>query len=153
MNRLIIARFWPFALILLLICFTYLYSVKNVEQQKGTQCQLFETQTCVVSIQGLDFSGRLLRTAEVEEEINIELAYPSQYTLQQSYIQGINMYMGQTALINTASSAEDGVTTAQYLFFLGACSERDMRWQIVLLFVNPATLDEKRLFFNFDTHY
>ncbi|WP_233268943.1 hypothetical protein [Paraglaciecola sp. L1A13] len=153
MNRLIIARFWPFALILLLICFTYLYSVKNVQQQKGTQCQLFETQTCVVSIQGLDFSGRLLRTAEVEEEINIELAYPSQYTLQQSYIQGINMYMGQTALINTASSTEDGMTTAKYLFFLGACSERDMRWQLVLLFVNPATLDEKRLFFNFDTHY
>ncbi|WP_346766552.1 hypothetical protein [Paraglaciecola sp. 20A4] len=153
MNRSIITRFWPFALILLLICFTYVYSVKNVQQQKGTQCQLFKTQTCVVSLQGLDFSGRLLQKAQIEEEIHIELVYPSQYTLQQSYIQGINMYMGQTALINTASSTKDGMTTSKNLFFLGACSERDMRWQLVLLFVNPATQDEKRLFFNFETHF
>lgn len=153
MNRIIITRFLPFALILLIICIVYVNSVVNVSAQKGAQCQLSGTNKCQIDLNGVRFSGRFLQNAEVEEELSIELVYPSQYDLQQSYVQGVNMYMGQTALLNSSVSTEDNKTISENLLFLGACSERDMRWQLVLLFVNPATEDEKRVFFNFETHY
>lgn len=153
MNRIIITRFWPFALILLIICIVYVNSIFNVSAQKGAQCQLIGTDKCQVELNGVQFSGRFLQNAEVEEELSIELVYPSQYDLQQSYVQGVNMYMGQTALMNTRVATIDNKTISENLLFLGACSERDMRWQLVLLFVNSATGDEKRVFFNFETHY
>lgn len=153
MNRLLITRLWPVVAVAILIAFAYVYSSPEVKIQQGAQCQLVGTQTCVAVLQDRQFSARLLQEAEVEEELYIELAYPSQYELQQSYIQGINMYMGQTVLIKTTSRDDGEINLAQYMFFLGACSERNMRWQLVLLFVNPATLDEKRLFFNFQTHF
>lgn len=153
MNRIIITRFLPFALILLIICIVYVNSVVNVSAQKGAQCQLSGTNKCQIDLNGVRFSGRFLQNAEVEEELSIELVYPSQYDLQQSYVQGVNMYMGQTALLNSNVSTVDNKTISENLLFLGACSERDMRWQLVLLFVNPATEDEKRVFFNFETHY
>ncbi|MEI8648695.1 hypothetical protein P4S73_13660 [Paraglaciecola sp. Hal342] len=71
----------------------------------------------------------------MEEELQIELIYPSQYDLQQSYIQGINMYMGQTALLNTSIESDAERIVSKNTFSLGACSERNMRWQLVLLFV------------------
>ncbi|GGZ62180.1 hypothetical protein GCM10011274_20170 [Paraglaciecola chathamensis] len=152
-NRTLIRRFWPFGLILLLLSFVYLNSIDNVNTQHGAQCELIETQTCVATLDGREFAGRLLQNPQVEEELQIELIYPSQYDLQQSYIQGINMYMGQTALLNTSMETDAERIVSKNTFFLGACSERNMRWQLVLLFVNAASGDEKRVFFNFETQY
>jgi hypothetical protein len=152
-NRLLIRRFWPFGLILLLLCFVYLNSINNVNTQQGAQCQLIETQSCIAVLDGREFKGTFSQAPEVEEERHIELVYPSQYDLQDSYIQGINMFMGRTALVNTSMRTDAGTTISENTYFLGACSERDMRWQLVLLFVNHASGDEKRVFFNFETHY
>ena len=61
--------------------------------------------------------------------------------------------MGQTALLNTSIESDAERIVSKNTFFLGACSERNMRWQLVLLFVNAARGDEKRVFFNFETQY
>lgn len=151
LNRLFIVRFLPLPVIAILLLFVYFFNRVTHDVNSGVQCQLVATDQCVLVIEQQEFAAQMLRPAEVEEELSIKLLFPAQYRLQQSWIQGVNMYMGRTALITQNSHNDGEVSSSELLFFLGACSENKMLWQLVLIYLNPVSGEEHKLFYNFST--
>ena len=48
------------------------------------------------------------------------------------WVQGINMYMGKSAVLTDSIYLEDGKKVYNARLFLGACSEPLMRWQLII---------------------
>ena len=116
------------------------------------QCQLDDELNCVFN---LDDSQQVIvkfaANVQVEEQNQVNIVVPQGYNLVRAWVQGVNMYMGQTALmVEKVSPAAQG--NAYLLsFFLGSCSEAHMRWQLVIELQNDAGEDVDRLFVNFAT--
>jgi hypothetical protein len=151
LDRLFIVRFLPFFVVTALLLFGYIMNRPDPSINSGVQCQLVGDDECVLVIKQHIFITQMLQPAVVEEELRVKLIFPASYRLQKSWVQGINMYMGQTALIPQHSNSDEQVTTSELLFFLGACSEKKMQWQLVLVYLNPISGAQHKLFYNFLT--
>lgn len=151
LNRLHIVRFIPILVIALLLLFGYVVQRANQSGNSGTQCQLQDTDECVLSVNNQRFSVQMLDTLQVEEELLVKLKFPARYRLEKSWIQGVNMYMGKTALSLKDSFSDETQTVSELTFFLGACSENKMKWQLVLIYQNPVSGEEHKQFYNFST--
>jgi hypothetical protein len=151
LNRFPIVRFLPILVIAVLLLFAYFINRPDPAINSGVQCQLIVTDECILVVEQQTFVAQMLQPVEVEEELQVKLVFPAVYRLQKSWIQGINMYMGQTALIPKNSDSDAEVTTSELTFFLGSCSESKMQWQLVLIYLNPVTGAEHKLFYNFST--
>lgn len=151
LNRLLIVRFLPLSVIAVLLLFGYFYNRVKHDVNSGVQCQLVATEQCVLVIEQQEFAVQMLRPAEVEEELGIKLVFPAHYRLEKSWIQGVNMYMGRTALLPKNIVSDGDKSFSELTFFLGACSESKMQWQLVLVYLNPISGTQHRLFYNFST--
>ena len=116
------------------------------------QCQISGTSKCIIQRQNKNFSLELSKRPQIEEEINLSLEYPISYELSKAWVQGVNMYMGQSAVLIENTKSFGNQNTTKGLFFLGACSEKNMIWQIVTIYTDPLSGDEVKLFYNFSTH-
>lgn len=91
-----------------------------------------------------------LQNIELEEELKLEFTLPTSLKLVGTWVQGINMYMGKTALIIDSSQNRGLQEVYQASLFLGACSEPNMKWQLVLQGQNSSG-EKQSFFFNFST--
>jgi hypothetical protein len=141
----------PLAMLLLLFLFFFVSQLDDKKPQDA-QCQIEGTSLCVIQRQEEKFSIELLDTPQVEEEISLLLEYPSSYKLSKAWVQGVNMYMGRSALVIEDIKSNRTKTFTNALFFLGACSEKNMLWQLVTIYIEPVSGNEIKLFYNFSTH-
>jgi hypothetical protein len=151
LNRTHLYRFiLPSSIILLLFIVLYLKQTGDIKTVDA-QCQISGTSSCIIQRNNKKFSIKLSEKPKIEEEINLQLQYPISFELSKSWVQGVNMYMGRSALVvkNTESNSTTNITKA--LFFLGSCSEKNMLWQLVTVYKNTNTGQELTLFYNFST--
>jgi hypothetical protein len=151
LDRFPVVRFLPIFVVAALLLFAYLINRPDPGLNSGVQCQLVGADECVLIVEQQEFVAQMLQPAEVEEELRVKLLFPAVYRLEKSWIQGINMYMGRTALIPQTSHSDAEVSISELTFFLGACSENKMQWQLVLIYLNPVSGEQRKLFYNFST--
>jgi hypothetical protein len=144
-------RYLPLFVIAALLLSAYFINLSESTINSGVQCQLVGTDECVLVVKQQTFIAQMLQPVELEEEQQVKLVFPAHYRLQKSWIQGINMYMGRTALIPLKHYSDGDVSTSELIFFLGACSEKKMQWQLVVIYLNPVSGAEHTLFYNFST--
>jgi hypothetical protein len=137
--------------ILLLGIFVYVLNSPASKSYQDVQCQIEGRDACTIQQHGEGFVVAFSRIPEVEEEITLKLTYPDSYELREAWVQGINMYMGRSAILLDSNQKQDGQINSKAMLFLGACSEKNMKWQLVTLFVETASGQELKLFYNFDT--
>ncbi|MFT4994031.1 MAG: hypothetical protein ACI965_001053 [Paraglaciecola sp.] len=106
---------------------------------------------CILQQGAGRFSAQFSRPPEVEEALGLTLVYPDSYVLTKAWVQGVNMYMGRSAILLDASQRQDGDIISQARVFLGACSEKNMKWQLVTVLVESTSGQERKLFYNFET--
>jgi hypothetical protein len=114
------------------------------------QCNIDLTQECVVFDNGLQVSVRFLQKVEVEEEILVTVRIPNNSNVKKMWVQGINMYMGKSAVLTDSIYVDDGEKVYKARLFLGACSEALMRWQLIIQ-TEDDNGSEQSWFFNFST--
>ena len=117
----------------------------------GKQCELDDSLSCRFS-QINDNSQQVIvkfvEKVQVEEQNEVIVTLPADASLDDVWIQGVNMFMGKVAVL-AQSSNEQNVHNLQ--FFLGACSEANMRWQFVLAIKKASDAKPETYFINFKT--
>ena len=93
---------------------------------------------------------QFLQEIKVEEELLLTITVPNNTKIKQMWVQGINMYMGKSAVISDSIYAEEGKKIYKARLYLGSCSEPAMRWQLVIQTEDDTQL-EQSWFFNFST--
>ena len=151
LKYLLIRRFVLPLSILLLGIIIYVLNGSTSNTYQTVQCQIEASDACVNQQYGQRFIAQFTRPPEVEEELGLILTYPDSYFLAEAWVQGVNMYMGRSAVLLDASQRQDGEIISQARLFLGACSEKNMKWQLVTVFVENTSGEERKLFYNFAT--
>jgi hypothetical protein len=114
------------------------------------QCNIDLTQECVVFDNEQQISVRFLQEVELEEELLLTIRVPNNTQVKKMWVQGINMYMGKSAVLTPSVDAEEGKKVYNARLFLGSCSEPLMRWQLVIQTTDENGI-EQSWFFNFST--
>ena len=114
------------------------------------QCNLDLTQECVVFDDGQQIIVRFLQEIEVEEELLLKITVPDNTKIKQMWVQGVNMYMGKSAVLADSIYAENDKKIYNARLFLGSCSETAMKWQLIIQ-TKDNTQVEQSWFFNFST--
>tara|TARA_R110000751_G_scaffold91266_3_gene178992 strand:- start:193838 stop:194308 length:471 start_codon:yes stop_codon:yes gene_type:complete len=114
------------------------------------QCNIDLTQECTVFENNQQISVRFLQQIEVEEELLLTIAVPNKSNIEKMWVQGINMYMGKSAVLTDNISLDDDQKVYNARIFLGACSEPLMKWQFIIQTIDE-TGNKQSWFFNFST--
>lgn len=114
------------------------------------QCNIDLTQECKLFDSGHKISVQFMQEPEVEEELSLKIVLPNSTKISQMWVQGINMYMGKSAVLTNSIYMENNHKIYNAGIFLGACSEPVMRWQLIIKTIDDAEV-EQSWFFNFST--
>lgn len=114
------------------------------------QCNIDLTQECVVFSNNQQISVQFLQEIELEEELALKITIPNSTKIKQMWVQGVNMYMGKSAVLTDSIYVEETKKVYNGHLFLGACSEPLMRWQLIIQ-TEDNTQVEQSWFFNFST--
>lgn len=114
------------------------------------QCDIDLTQQCKLLHDNQQISVRFLQAIEVEEELLLSITVPSNTNINQMWVQGVNMYMGKTAVLADSIDQDDETKTYNARLFLGACSEPKMKWQLIIQTIDLVG-KEQSWFVNFST--
>ena len=114
------------------------------------QCNIDLTQECVVFDNGQLISVQFLQEIELEEELRLVVKIPNNTNIKQMWVQGINMYMGKSAVLTDSIYEQENQKVYNARLFLGACSEPSMKWQLIIQTID-VTQTEQSWFFNFST--
>ena len=129
----------------LFLNYTYSPSLKLTKQ-----CNIDLTQECVVFSNEQQISVRFLQEIEVEEELLLTITVAKNTNIKAMWVQGINMYMGKSAVLTDSVYAQENQKVYNARLFLGSCSEPEMRWQLIIQTEDDAQ-QEHSWFFNFST--
>lgn len=114
------------------------------------QCNIDLTQECVVFDNNQQISVQFKQEIEVEEELLLTITVPKDTEISQMWVQGINMYMGKSAVLTDSVYVENNKKIYNAFLFLGSCSEPEMRWQLIIQ-TTDGKQTELSWFFNFST--
>ncbi|MGS2720109.1 hypothetical protein [Paraglaciecola aestuariivivens] len=150
MNRSLFNPFLLFLLIILVLIGLVLSSNQISPQQTNRQCTLISQQKCQLIVDEQKLSAQFLQPVALEEELNLKISLPTNTEIQAMWVQGINMYMGKHQLFTQSSYIENDQMVHLVQLFLGACSEPNMKWQLVIQ-TKQGTKPLESWFFNFET--
>lgn len=114
------------------------------------QCNIDLTQECIVFNRGQQISVKFQQEIALEEELLLTITVSNGSKIKRMWVQGINMYMGKSAVLTDSVYIQDGKKFYNARLFLGACSEPKMRWQLIIQTIDD-TQAEQSWFFNFST--
>ena len=152
MNSSFFQKISVFTLIIACVVGLLIHFSPLSNSRESQQCNFDEETQCNLSTSSQKISVSRAASIELEEENRLTIRMPPELSIRDAWIQGINMYMGKTAIVLDQPTLVDGLHEYQGVFFLGACSEPKMRWQLVVTLQN----EEGRktpFFFNFSTEY
>lgn len=139
------------SLLVLLISFAVYFKDPASPISGGRQCELDDSLLCRFTDLNNNAQEVIVMFAnkvQVEEQNDLKLTLPDDVELQDIWIQGVNMYMGKVAVLKQ-SSIQTNVHNLQ--FFLGSCSEQNMRWQMVIVIKKASVQQPETYFINFKT--
>ena len=125
---------------------TFLFQINQVETE--VSCE-FQSASC--KVKGLEQELNIEVTPfpiKVEESIRFAIEMEKGVSFESGWIQGVNMYMGRIPVLPVSDSENN--TVLELETFLGSCSEPNMRWQMILTFVDNQGVQFQR-FINFET--
>jgi hypothetical protein len=150
LKRIKFLKVLPVIVGLLLIFAIYQLKLVPEINGEGVQCQVESTLPCIFDISDTRFSLQFLQSPEVEEELKLQIEYPDTYSLSKAWVQGVNMYMGKSAVLLDSNELLGEQLVGEARIFLGACSEKNMQWQLITVYIDTSG-QELKLFYNFDT--
>jgi hypothetical protein len=98
------------------------------------ECRLMNN-SCHFSVESGELIMEFDQSPMIEEEMLLNIIFPSGFTLANAWIEGVNMYMGKTPVI--LESKGDG--QVQGITFLGSCTQPKMEWVMKLNVKNEKT--------------
>jgi hypothetical protein len=142
------------AFVLVLSLAVYLTGTETAGSVSSKQCQLTETLICQFNLTDLNDQQVVVNFNEkvqIEEQNTVQLTLPEQFSLKQAWVQGVNMYMGKIAVVEQTELSHLTKNAHELWFFIGSCSEPQMRWQLIIELENRVSLKTERFFVNFST--
>lgn len=82
-----------------------------------------------------------------EEELFITFSSSESISIQNAWVEGVNMYMGKTPVL-----FEDPSQAERAVIFLGSCNLQEMQWQLNVNVKNNATSEVALLQYKFYTY-
>jgi hypothetical protein len=116
----------------------------------GKQCTLDGLTACNLAAGEQRVSVQLLEPIVLEEETLLLVTVPEGFTINTMWVQGVNMYMGRTPIMVDKQFIKDGHIYYNATFFLGSCSEPNMKWQLIIQ-GHQENIATDSWFFNFNT--
>lgn len=152
MNPAFFSRIFVISLVLASVAGVFFYLEQGQYTKSAKQCDIDGMHNCSVMFKQQPLSVQFLTPIELEEELIAKITVPTTLSLENIWAQGVNMYMGKAAVIVTLNKETIDSRVYKSKLFLGACSEPNMRWQLV---VQAKDVRGKihSYFFNFQTHY
>ncbi|MFQ3207278.1 MAG: hypothetical protein ACI9IT_001433 [Glaciecola sp.] len=98
------------------------YKNVNSEINRQEECDLTVTK-CTFLYEKNKINVSFLSPIVTEEEILLSIAMPQKLKLTKAWIEGVNMFMGKTPVIEEGNG---------YVTFLGSCSLAKMQWRLHL---------------------
>lgn len=128
----LIKRIFPIIVLFLILAVVYSTNQNKSAILYENQCYLTST-TCHLMLSDtevvIEFSDFPL---QVEEMSSVVITHASHFSLVQGWLEGTNMFMGRTTLFVTDTQSLEKTTENRGELFLGACSEPNMRWKLLL---------------------
>lgn len=156
MNQSIKSILFLGAFVVLISLAVFLTGLEKTTETTGKQCSLDTTLMCQFNSVDTDAAQvivKFLGKVQVEEQNQFQLIMSENLELAHAWIQGVNMYMGKIAVINTDQRAQENPDKHNLSFFIGSCSEPLMRWQLIIELDNKLTKKPERYFVNFNTEF
>lgn len=132
----------------------YLSQLTPSALQGGNQCSLAANTQCLFQTTAksdalviVDF----FHPPQLEEQNRITLSLPESFVFNDAWIQGVNMYMGKSPVLIENEDPIFSAAQINLMFFLGACSEPNMRWQLVLNIKKVSDQRVETFYINFQT--
>lgn len=117
----------------------------------ANQCYL-TSHNCEFAIKDLDFNVEFDRfPVEIEEMVSIDFNYSSEYIYDSGWVEGTNMFMGKMNLFTSSINEQNPNSNVKLELFLGACSEPQMRWKMVLNLTHLESGKPQRIIVFFQT--
>lgn len=132
----------------------FITDFKQTTLTTNKQCQLNELLSCHFNVSELNNEQVIVNFSEkvqLEEQNPLTLTLPENLILSNIWVQGVNMYMGKTAVIEQHNQIQKNDNIYNLMFFIGSCSEPHMRWQLIIELNNKVTHKTERYFVNFST--
>lgn len=145
----------PIIVVAILLSIAFLFNSlttnNSFNDQVPNQCYL-ESENCIFEFDDKEFTVTFDRfPLQIEEMLLVTLMTPSDYRYESGWVEGTNMFMGKTTLFLQQSRNELEVRTTELELFLGACSEINMRWRMVINLNHTVTGENQRLSIFFQT--
>lgn len=98
-----------------------------------TGCTIHNNR-CVFVIEQQKFDVTFLKKPATDEENRFSITSSAAFSLDNSWVEGVNMYMGKTPVIVEQQNSQD----TKALLYLGSCNLNSMEWQLILNFKHKA---------------
>lgn len=139
-------------LVLTAVYFVDLFTNQNeYDSLRANQCYL-TTYNCKFEIEDRNFNVEFDRfPLEIEEMMSITFTHSANFTYDSGWVEGTNMFMGKMKLFTSSIIEHDPISQVELELFLGACSEPQMRWKMVLNLTHVESGIPQRLIIFFQT--
>jgi hypothetical protein len=103
----------------------YLSNVNKPLNSKG-ECDI-TSDTCSIPVFDSQLSVKFEQVPQTEEELYLNVDLGRGLSVEQAWIEGVNMYMGKTPVL-----FEDPTHPSRAVTFLGSCNLTEMQWRLHL---------------------
>ncbi|MFC4699436.1 hypothetical protein ACFO4O_04600 [Glaciecola siphonariae] len=132
-NSLPISRIILFIALLCAAIYGVSVSYVNESLIKNNDCDITASE-CVFSAFNRPVSVKFEQAPVAEEELFIRFELSDDIVVQNSWIEGVNMYMGKTPVLFESAQDNNRAVT-----FLGSCNLSEMHWVMFIELKNNAT--------------
>lgn len=153
MNKALTKQFFPIIVVIFILSVVYWINYQHADEPSVNQCYL-DDLACELTIQSTPFLVQFsLFPVQIEEPISVTFSYSALYDLNSAWLEGTNMFMGRINIHLLESKKAVTQTQTVGELFIGACSESDMRWRMVINLTERATGIPEVRYVYFQTHY
>ena len=146
----------PIIVVILILTVVYFINLTTSQDKndslKANQCYLV-SYACELKVDNNSFNVEFDRfPLEVEEMTKITFSHSSDYLFDSGWVEGTNMFMGKMKLFTSSITKQDSNAQIKLELFLGACSEPQMRWKLVLNLTHLESGKSQRIIVFFQTN-
>jgi hypothetical protein len=111
--------------LMMVILGIYFANVNDPLNSKGV-CDI-TSDTCTMRVFNSQLSVKFEQAPQTEEELYLNFDFGRGLSIEQAWIEGVNMYMGKTPVL-----FEDPANRGRAVTFLGSCNLAEMQWRLHL---------------------